>query len=90
MQEVWCHSCRWRYSVFLCRDIFLAFSVFFESVDNVEVDGGRRQLGPTSVVSRKVISGKQHVMITVVGEIPLGSAERVALSMPTELDSLDD
>ena len=66
------------------------FSVFFESVDNVEVDGGRRQLGPTSVVSRKVISGKQHVMITVVGEIPLGSAERVALSMPTELDSLDD
>lgn len=66
------------------------FSVFFESVENIEVDGGRRQLGPTSVVSRKVVSGKQHVMITVVGEIPLGSAERVALSMPTELDSFDD
>ncbi len=69
------------------------FSVFFESIENienVEVDGGRRQLGPTSVVSRKVISGKQQVMVTVVGEIPLGSAERVALSMPTELDSSDD
>lgn len=57
------------------------FSVFFENIDNLDVEGGRRQLGPTSVASRKVSSGQQQVMVTVVGEIPLGAAERIALSM---------
>lgn len=57
------------------------FTVFTENIDNLEIDGGRRQLGPTAVVSRKVSQAGETVMVTVVGEIPLGSAERVALSM---------
>jgi sigma-E factor negative regulatory protein RseB len=66
------------------------FSVFLERIDGLEVEGGRRQLGPTAVVSRKVIRGAATLMVTVVGEIPLGSAERVALSMQTELEPSDD
>ena len=57
------------------------FSVFLEPVKD---DGGndvRTQLGPTSAVSRRLNTPKGKVMVTVVGEIPLGTAERVALSM---------
>ncbi|AFO46146.1 MucB/RseB C-terminal domain-containing protein [Pseudomonas putida] len=57
------------------------FSVFIEQVSD---DGGtdmRTQLGPTSAVSRRLNTPKGKVMVTVVGEIPLGTAERVALSM---------
>lgn len=66
------------------------FSVFTESIDSLEIDGGRRQLGPTAVVSRKVSHGPETVMVTVVGEIPLGSAERVALSMRTHQEANND
>lgn len=66
------------------------FSVFTENVDNLEIDGGRRQLGPTAVVSRKVSHAAETVMVTVVGEIPLGSAERVALSMRAEQETVND
>ncbi|WP_410480945.1 MucB/RseB C-terminal domain-containing protein [Pseudomonas plecoglossicida] len=57
------------------------FSVFLEPVND---DGGtdtRAQLGPTAAVSRRLNTPKGKVMVTVVGEIPLGTAERVALSM---------
>ncbi|HSC82099.1 MAG TPA: MucB/RseB C-terminal domain-containing protein [Pseudomonas sp.] len=57
------------------------FSVFLEPLHGVVVDDSRRQLGPTSVVSRRMVTGDGDVMVTVVGEIPLGTAERVALSM---------
>lgn len=66
------------------------FSVFLERIDGLEVEGGRRQLGPTAVVSRKVIRDAETLMVTVVGEIPLSSAERVALSIQAELESADD
>ena len=57
------------------------FSVFLEPVkDNAGTDV-RTQLGPTSAVSRRLNTPKGKVMVTVVGEIPLGTAERVALSM---------
>jgi len=57
------------------------FSVFLEPVKD---DGGadvRTQLGPTSAVSRRLNTPKGKVQVTVVGEIPLGTAERIALSM---------
>ena len=57
------------------------FTVFFEQVDYPGLEGGRRQFGPTSVASRKFRSDQLEVMVTVVGEIPLGAAERIALSM---------
>ncbi len=66
------------------------FSVFIEPIDGLEIESGRRQLGPTAVVSRKVMRGDAVFMITVVGEIPLGSAERVALSSQVELEPADD
>ena len=66
------------------------FSVFFEPVDHLTAEGGRRLLGPTSVVSRRVIVDQQPVMVTVVGEIPLGTAERIAVSMQTGQEPSDD
>jgi sigma-E factor negative regulatory protein RseB len=54
--------------------------VFLEPMND---DGGtdtRTQLGPTVAVSRRLNTPKGKVMVTVVGEIPLGTAER-ALSM---------
>ncbi len=57
------------------------FSVFLEPLNGVSVDDSRRQLGPTAVVSRRMPTVDGDVMVTVVGEIPLGTAERIALSM---------
>lgn len=57
------------------------FSVFLEPLHGVAVEDSRRQLGPTAVVSRRMPTVDGDVMVTVVGEIPLGTAERVALSM---------
>jgi sigma-E factor negative regulatory protein RseB len=41
----------------------------------------RTQLGPTVAVSRRVTTAVGDAMVTVVGEIPIGTAERIALSM---------
>jgi sigma-E factor negative regulatory protein RseB len=57
------------------------FSVFVEPLDGVRVDDARSQLGPTVVVSKRMAADAGDMMVTVVGEIPLGTAERVALSM---------
>ncbi|WP_085675190.1 MULTISPECIES: MucB/RseB C-terminal domain-containing protein [unclassified Pseudomonas] len=57
------------------------FSVFLEPVKDDAGADVRTQLGPTSAVSRRLNTPKGKVQVTVVGEIPLGTAERVALSM---------
>ncbi|MCO7597495.1 MULTISPECIES: MucB/RseB C-terminal domain-containing protein [Pseudomonas] len=57
------------------------FSVFLEPVKDDAGTDTRAQLGPTVAVSRHLNTPKGKVMVTVVGEIPLGTAERVALSM---------
>ncbi|MDD0974381.1 MucB/RseB C-terminal domain-containing protein [Pseudomonas fontis] len=57
------------------------FSVFLEAVDGAAGADVRTQLGPTVAVSRRLTTPKGEVMVTVVGEIPIGTAERVALSM---------
>ena len=71
-------------------DGLASFSVFFESIDNLDIDGSRRQLGPTAVVSRKVEQGAEVLMVTVVGEIPIATAERIALSAEVEQEYSDD
>lgn len=71
-------------------DGLASFSVFFESIDNLDIDGSRRQLGPTAVVSRKVEQGVGALMVTVVGEIPIATAERIALSAEVEQEYSDD
>ncbi|VXC52416.1 Sigma factor AlgU regulatory protein MucB [Pseudomonas sp. 8Z] len=57
------------------------FSVFLEPLQGEVADDVRSQLGPTVAVSRRMTTSDGDVMVTVVGEIPLGTAERVALSM---------
>ncbi|GIZ11141.1 MucB/RseB C-terminal domain-containing protein [Pseudomonas sp. NCCP-436] len=60
------------------------FSVFLEPLQGSTVDDARSQLGPTVAVSRRMSTQTGDVMVTVVGEIPLGTAERIALSMRPE------
>jgi len=57
------------------------FSVFLEALDTGGGFDTRTQLGPTVAVSRQLTTPKGEVMVTVVGEIPIGTAEHVALSM---------
>ncbi|MFK0089404.1 MucB/RseB C-terminal domain-containing protein [Pseudomonas sp. NPDC090755] len=57
------------------------FSVFLESLESGSAADIRTQLGPTVAVSRRLTTPKGEVMVTVVGEIPIGTAERIALSM---------
>jgi sigma-E factor negative regulatory protein RseB len=57
------------------------FSVFLEPLQGAVVEDARSQLGPTVAVSRRMATEAGDVMVTVVGEIPLGTAERIALSM---------
>jgi sigma-E factor negative regulatory protein RseB len=65
----------------LYDDGLARFSVFMEPLHGASVEDARSQLGPTVAVSRRLSTGDGDVMVTVVGEIPLGTAERVALSM---------
>lgn len=60
------------------------FSVFLEPLHGLAVADARSQLGPTVAVSRRLTTDDGDVMVTVVGEIPLGTAERVAMSMRTD------
>lgn len=59
------------------------FSVFLEPLNGATVVDTRTQLGPTVAVSRRLTTPDGDMMITVVGEIPIGTAERIALSMRT-------
>ena len=57
------------------------FSVFLEPLNGAVVTDTRTQLGPTVAVSRRLTTPDGEMMVTVVGEIPIGTAERIALSM---------
>ncbi|WP_407315484.1 MucB/RseB C-terminal domain-containing protein [Pseudomonas sp. nanlin1] len=57
------------------------FSVFVESLNGTTSNDIRTQVGPTAAVSRRLTTPSGELMVTVVGEIPLGTAERIALSM---------
>lgn len=70
----------------LYGDGLARFTVFLEPLNGAGAEDARSQLGPTAVVSRRISTGNGDMMVTVVGEIPMGTAERVALSMqdPTQ------
>ncbi|KQB52847.1 RNA polymerase subunit sigma [Pseudomonas endophytica] len=57
------------------------FSVFLEPLKGDAAPDMRLQLGPTVAVSRHLSTPDAEILATVVGEIPLGTAERIALSM---------
>ncbi|WNW11561.1 MucB/RseB C-terminal domain-containing protein [Pseudomonas sp. DTU_2021_1001937_2_SI_NGA_ILE_001] len=65
----------------LYGDGLTRFSVFIEPLGKSQASDIRTQFGPTAVVSRRLATGQNDAMITVVGEIPVGTAERIALSM---------
>ena len=60
------------------------FSVFLEPLNGAPVTDTRTQLGPTVAVSRRSTTPQGEMMVTVVGEIPVGTAERIALSMRSD------
>jgi sigma-E factor negative regulatory protein RseB len=60
------------------------FSVFLEPLNGATVTDTRTQLGPTAAVSRRLTTPQGEIMVTVVGEIPIGTAERIALSMRSD------
>ncbi len=60
------------------------FSVFLEPISDAGVTEARTQLGPTVAVSRRLNTVDGEMMVTVVGEIPVGTAERIALSVRGE------
>ncbi|UPQ81827.1 MucB/RseB C-terminal domain-containing protein [Pseudomonas knackmussii] len=62
------------------------FSVFLEPLHGAVVEDARSQMGPTVAVSKRISTPDGDVMVTVVGEVPLGTAERVALSMRSGVD----
>ncbi|MFJ2689611.1 MucB/RseB C-terminal domain-containing protein [Pseudomonas sp. NPDC087336] len=57
------------------------FSVFLEPLSGGGAADTRTQLGPTAAVSRRLSTPQGEMVVTVVGEIPIGTAERIALSM---------
>jgi sigma-E factor negative regulatory protein RseB len=61
-------------------------SIFVEPLGGAVVEDARSQMGPTVAVSKRISTADGDVMVTVIGEIPLGTAERIALSMRSEAD----
>ncbi|WP_339483339.1 MucB/RseB C-terminal domain-containing protein [Pseudomonas sp. RL_5y_Pfl2_73] len=61
------------------------FSVFLEPLNGASATDTRTQLGPTAAVSRRLTTPQGEMMVTVVGEIPIGTAERIALSMRADV-----
>jgi sigma-E factor negative regulatory protein RseB len=66
------------------EDGLARFSVFLEPIGESGVTETRTQLGPTVAVSRRLNTVDGEMMVTVVGEIPMGTAERIALSVRGE------
>ena len=65
----------------LFTDGLASFSIFVEE-DHSRVQGpASEQIGATSAVSRIFRKGDAYYNVTVIGEIPLGTAERVAVSV---------
>lgn len=67
----------------LYDDGLARFSVFLEPLNGASAPDTRVQLGPTAAVSRHLTTNDGDMLATVVGEIPIGTAERIALSMRT-------
>lgn len=70
-----------RPSSLMYDDGLARFSIFLEPVAAADGKNVRTQLGPTAAVSRHLVTARGVMLVTVVGEIPLGTAERIALSM---------
>ena len=65
----------------LYSDGLSAFSVFVEEDESKVLGPASEQIGATSAISRVFRSGETYYNVTVIGEVPLGTAERVAVSV---------
>ena len=74
----------------LFADGLARFSVFIDPLQGEAPAAARTQLGPTVVLSRPMPTAAGEFMVTVVGEIPPGTAERVALAMGPAQESHHD
>ena len=61
-------------------------TVFIEPLGAEQVENAHGQIGPTVVVSRPFKTTEGTFMATVVGEVPLRTAERIALSVGVKDD----
>lgn len=72
----------------LYSDGLSAFSVYVEKDTSRILSQSADRFGATSAVSRVFKTGKNaYYNITVIGELPLGSAERIAVSIQPETQS---
>lgn len=71
----------------LFADGLARFSVFIDPLQGEAPAAAHTQLGPTVVLSRPMPTAAGEFMVTVVGEIPPGTAERVALAMQPAQES---
>lgn len=71
----------------LFADGLARFSVFIDPLQGEAPAAARTQLGPTVVLSRPMPTAAGEFMVTVVGEIPPGTAERVALAVQPAQES---
>ena len=62
-------------------DGIATFSVFVEQDDTRVLSQASEKIGALSAVSKIYREGDQYFHVTVVGDIPLGTAERVAVSV---------
>lgn len=62
-------------------DGLLYLTAFIEPLENPNIPDARSQHGPTAFSSKRVRSPLGDFMVTVLGEVPLATVERVALSM---------
>ncbi len=65
----------------LFSDGLAAFSVFVEEDHSRVIGPASEQIGATSAISRIYRKGGDYFNVTVIGELPLGTTERIAVSV---------
>ena len=77
----------WR-DVLMYTDGLTSFSVFIESVSAHSSLEGQARRGATVVYLQHLKSGENHYRVTVVGEVPLQTAQRVAAALVSKPQAL--
>ena len=62
-------------------DGLASISVFIEPLREAQAGDAHSQAGPTAINSRQHSTPQGQFMVTVLGEVPPATVERVALSM---------
>lgn len=68
-------------STVMYTDGMAAFSLFVDRQSGIDVPAMRQQWGATAAVVRHMEEGGERYRITVVGEVPMATAEKIAASV---------